>query len=103
MSLFDAAWAIYGKPKSKRSFLQRWLFDLINPPDSRLTVFACHDCQMPLDANFQKSNVRTETVDEELCYILSCPWCYRVMNIGAVAEIDKTFLIARKEPPDGTH
>lgn len=96
-SPFDAAWDAFGKQPKK--WWQRW-FKLM--PD-KLEVFACPDCQMPIDAKFQKTNIRTETVEEELCYILSCPWCGRVMNIGAVIEIDKTFLIARKEPVDGTH
>ena len=45
-------------------------------------VFGCPDCSMPIDEDFQKTNIRKEKVGREECRILSCPWCYRVMNIG---------------------
>lgn len=99
----EAAWSASHTPQGTRTFLQRWFFDLINPPDARLKVWGCPDCHMPIDEALQKSNIRVDTVEEEACYILSCPWCYRVMNIGRCVEVDAIVIVARKEPPDGPH
>lgn len=41
-------------------------------------VFGCPGCSMPIVEYFQKTNIRTEGENR----ILSCPWCYKVYNIG---------------------
>lgn len=83
MTPFDLAWS-----GVKKTLIAK---------DKRVNVFACPDCEMPIDPDLQKSNIRVEEIKEEKCYILSCPWCYRVFNIGTVEKVDKSFIIAKKE------
>jgi hypothetical protein len=40
--------------------------------------FGCPDCGLPIDSEMQKTNIRMEGEDR----ILSCPWCWKVYNIG---------------------
>lgn len=102
MPLYDIAWEAFGK--QERENWIAWLRRLFKGRIAlRPKVFGCPDCAMPIDERMQKTNVRIEPIMTTIHsiavphYILSCPWCYRVMNIGSVEEIDKKIVMAKKE------
>lgn len=105
LSPLQAAWLPYVNKLrwiKMRRFLKK-LFGL----DARQTVFGCPECVMPIDESLQKSNIRVELtcVENDKCdrvttepsYILSCPWCHTIINIGSVKTVDKKLIIARKQ------
>lgn len=106
MTPFDAAWSIFGKEARKKRWWEFWKREAAQP---KPTVFGCPNCEMPVDPSMQHTNLRIEELRVpdpgdpdghyvvEPFYILSCGWCGRVMNIGAVSEVDAKFTIARKE------